>query len=288
MALVGLAAGAVGVLTGVLLSGGDAGGPGGQRTDEGRDPVAELVALRAAVELERSERAHLADEVALLRSVVDTLIALEGTGGDRGANEPADASAANEDLARAADEDGVAGPAAAADLAATPGLVFDSDRLLAVGVSPNEVERLRGVWEQSQLERLYLSNEAAREGWTNTAQHRENLRTVREELRDSLGEDGFDQMLYATGRANRVVVRDVLSGSQASRVGLLPGDQIVRYADERVYGPRLLNRLTAEGEAGSPVRVEVLREGRAVPMWLERGPIGVMLDHEKREPASNS
>ena len=150
-----------------------------------------------------------------------------------------------------------------------------------------EIDRVRERWEKNELDRLYLTDEARREGWLGSGKHRQRMQEINASLREDLGEQAYDQMLYATGRPNRIVVRDVLSGSQASEVGILPGDQILRYDGARIFAPRELSRSTSTGEAGAPVRIEVLRQGRPEVLWLERGPIGVMLDHENLAPANS-
>ncbi len=161
---------------------------------------------------------------------------------------------------------------------------FDEDALRAAGVHPADIERLREAWEEHELERLYLTDRARREGWARTSRYRQELRALGTGFRDDLGEDAYDALLYATGRPNRVVVGDVLDRSPAQAAGLAPGDVIVDYDGARVYAPSELQKATSLGRAGESVTMEVLRDGRSIRLRVDRGPLGVLLTEERRPP----
>ena len=87
------------------------------------------------------------------------------------------------------------------------------------------------------MERLYLRDQAIREGWMDTDQYRERLQQLefaRGELRVELGDDAFDRYLYASDRPNRVRVQSLIDGSPAAAAGLRPGDVILSYGEQRI------------------------------------------------------
>ena len=161
---------------------------------------------------------------------------------------------------------------------------FDTDALVAqVGLHPDEATELREHWEQFSLDRLALADQANREGWRYRPRFRREARRLESEMLGELGEERFDQLLYASGRSNRVVVRDVLEYSTAEYAGLQPGDIITRYDDRAIFDTRQLQSATAGGELGEPVRLELLRGGERVIVDVERGPLGTLL-RSSREP----
>lgn len=162
---------------------------------------------------------------------------------------------------------------------------FDAAALEAAGWLPADVERLRKRFEAYELDRLYLRNQAAREGWRGTARFMREMRGLRAELRAELGDEDFDAALYGAGRNNRVAVQGLLDDSAAQAAGLRPGDEILRYAGERIFDAFALVRLTARGEAGKPVELRVIRDGEELRFFLPRGPLGVRLAPASRPPA---
>jgi hypothetical protein len=193
-------------------------GPGG----EGDAPVAhtppgleadlaaarlEIASLREALGEERAERQALELEVERLHEEIDQLAWSDGK---PGADEP------SRDTGEGAGQE-------------QPW--FDAEGLLAHGVQPAEVERVREAFDDSELALLELDNQARREEWYRDPRYRQELRDLRMALRAELGDDRFDLLLYATGRKNRVAVSDLLEGSAAQRSGLQPGDEILSYAE---------------------------------------------------------
>jgi S1-C subfamily serine protease len=103
-------------------------------------------------------------------------------------------------------------------------------------------------------------------------------------FRDELGDETYDRVLYATGRPNRTVVRDVLSQSAGRAAGLEPGDVIWRYDDSLVLLPHELQRATAAGRPGELVPLEVLRDGELERLFVPRGPLGARIERERISP----
>lgn len=169
-----------------------------------------------------------------------------------------------------------------------PGL--DESVLVEAGFSESDARALRDAYETLQMEQLYLRDRAAREGWNLGDRLGEELAALaeREEaLADDYGDEAYDWVLYATGRPNRVTVRDVFAESPAANAGLAEGDVLVRYDDRRVRSSIELRNATTEGVAGEWVDVEILRAGKRERLRLPRGPLGILLDVSSSEPTSS-
>jgi len=163
---------------------------------------------------------------------------------------------------------------------------FDSESLSAVGIPRSEVDRVREAWEEYELARLSLNDRAMREGWFMQPRHGRELWELRWAVRDELGEDLYDALLFATGKENRVVVGDVLPRSASDEAGLEPGDVIVTYAGHRIFEMGELQLATAAGPAGASVPVEVRRGERVYTFQVDRGPLGSLLRSERRLAAA--
>ena len=143
-----------------------------------------------------------------------------------------------------------------------------------------QASQLKAYFEQLEMERLYLRDQAAREGW-DRARLRDEFRQLddkEESLRDQLGESAYDAYLYASGQSNRVAVTSVLASAQDGQAGIEAGDHIVRYDNQRVYNWRDLRTATTSGDISDVVEVEVDRDGETLQFYLARGPLGIRMD----------
>ncbi len=164
---------------------------------------------------------------------------------------------------------------------------LDVDALVAAGFSEATVREFKASMDQMELDRLYLRDIAAREGWLDTPRFREESEALKLDMgstREEYGEEFYDWMLYTTGHPNRVEVGDVMTGSAAEDVGLRPGDVVVSYDGARIFSPSELRDATVTGEVGALTPVEVLRNGRSMRLMVPRGPLGVRVDHATIEP----
>jgi hypothetical protein len=169
----------------------------------------------------------------------------------------------------------------------TPEPVFDEAALREAGLSSTTVAQIRGRFEQLELDRLFLRDRAQREGWMGTVRYSNEVAKLeerRQDIRNSLGDTGYDAYLYATGQPNRVIIREALQESPAKLAGLQPGDVVLRYGEKRVFTTRELQNATAGGRAGENVLVEVERGGRKLDIYVPRGPLGVYLDADSAKP----
>jgi hypothetical protein len=269
-ALLALAAGVIGFASAALLRG-DPTGPEPRTPSTNAPPTAsnpsldplrlDLAALSGALEAEREAREALEQEVDWLREELARLeVKPTGTGRptDRASLTPSTAGAPT----------------------------FDDDRLLAQNLERDRVEELRERYDANRLDELYLRDQAAREGWIRTPRYREELRDLRMGLREDLGEENYDYLLYAVGKDNRLVVGDVLKSSAAERAGLEPGDIVQRYDGQRIFDRNELRTATIQGKAGSTVAVDVERDGALQRFYLPRGPLGVTLKTVSLPPRS--
>jgi hypothetical protein len=234
----------------------------------------EIARLRNALDLERRERAELGAEVQRLR---DRMRVIE----TRAVRAPGP-RAANDERRQARESD-----RATSEHVARKPAGLDTAAIIAAGFEPTEVQAFRSQMDQIELERLYLRDVAAREGWLGTQRFREENRELSdsaEQVRAEFSEDLYDWMLYASGHPNRVGVAEVIAGSAAADAGVQAGDVILRYDDERVFDFRELRDRTRAGTAGDPTTVDLVRNGREISVTVPRGPLGGRLEPRAEEP----
>ncbi len=245
---------------------------------------AALASLRTELQNETTERLRLGEEVSRLRAEIAALAASRVEAGT-----PAAPVAAGPDRT-SGDEPARDVPAEIrAEAGHSDGRppAFDEAALIRGGFRADEAARLRELAESAEMDGLYLRDRATREGWLATPRFGEELRAINERvenLRNDLGEDGFDWFLFASGRRNRVLVSDVLDRSPAAGAGLAAGDVVLRYAGVRVFEPSELARATSEGRAGETVAVEISRDGDRRTVYVPRGPLGIRLGTDRRPP----
>ena len=104
--------------------------------------------------------------------------------------------------------------------------------------------------------------------------------TLRKELQD----EDYDRYLYALGKPNRLEAGEVLANSAGSEAGLRRGDIILRYDDVRMFAPGELLMASSSGEFGRSVALEILRDGRRRTLYVRRGPLGALVEHNRATP----
>jgi hypothetical protein len=163
---------------------------------------------------------------------------------------------------------------------------LSEDALLELDMDPEEIARLRDRFEELEVEKRELHNIALRSGWLENPQYGAAIRESYQELREDVGDEDYDKILYATGQSNRIRVERVLGGSNADNSGIRPGDVIVSYAGKRIFAQGSLDRLTAEAQMAENTRVEVLRDGEIVYLVVPRGPLGAKFERLRVTPGS--
>jgi len=157
---------------------------------------------------------------------------------------------------------------------------FNEQALVDSGMSSSRASEIKTYFEQLELERLYLRDQSIREGW-DRAKYREALQTLtnqEDDLRNQLSESEYDAYLYASGQTNRVAVTSVLASAQAGTAGIISGDQIIRYDNQRIYNGFDLREATAGGNIDDTVALEVERDGETLQFYLPRGPLGIRMN----------
>lgn len=239
-------------------------------------------ALERRLAGEAARRRELEGELAHLR---DTVAALGASGGEgAGDARTADGGAGAASDGAPAHEPPQGGPRArATDSGRSP----MQRALAAAGVDSATAEGIKRRGDELALDEMYLRDQATREGWLDTPRFAEELASIEEQrtsVRDEIGDDAYDRYLFALGHPNRVRVQDVMAGSVAEEVGLRAGDMILRYGDTRIFHSDDLVEQTRDGEAGEPVRVQVLRDGERLEIDVPRGPLGLRIGAALNSP----
>jgi hypothetical protein len=251
----------------------------------------QLASVQDRVTADAAERGALAAQVARLEAALAAATAAAAAArpdatptkpAPHGASAPvADEIAANEAEPDAPDLDAAAPHGAVS--------VFSADRLIAAGFRREDVARFRARLDEIELKRLYLRDQATREGWLETPRFAEESESLTGEflgLRREFDEPLYDWALYSTGHPNRVAIRDVISGGAGESAGLQRGDVIVRYDDRLVLSAEELRDATTQGRVGELVALEVQRDGETAPrrIFVPRGPIGINLAPTALQP----
>lgn len=159
--------------------------------------------------------------------------------------------------------------------------------LVGQGVSEDVAADLFERIGEKKMEILELRDQATREGWINTEEYQDQLAKLAlssKEIRDEFGDDVYDRYLYASGKANRILIEDIYPDSQAEDAELKPGDIIVRYAEEAIFSVRDLRVATTSGVRGETVVMDILRDGEAMRVVVLRGPLGAKIEPIVLEP----
>jgi membrane-associated protease RseP (regulator of RpoE activity) len=256
--------------------------------------VAATEPLAQALETEREARRQLTNEVQMLRADIDTIVGIladldsvaQGDARESLATEAEGAAAEPEAAPAEAQAAGVDGGGVGAEVASRGRPWFDAAALVAAGLPPSEVQRLRDRWEEYQMDKLYLWDRAMREGEQGWRLARESRAELEGEIRQELGDEDYDLLLYASGQHNRVTVQEILSQSPGLRAGLIPGDVIISYDGIPVYRPRDLRSAIAASRAGSLVWLEVQSEsGEQRNLRIQSGPVGIKMGVKIQAPS---
>ena len=141
------------------------------------------------------------------------------------------------------------------------------------GFAEDEAREILKHESEAQYDAMLAAHEAQRNGeQTDLLSSIDGAQAL---LREQLGDDEYARYLQAQGQPAAVQIAQVLDGSPGSRAGLQPGDEIVSYNGERVFGVGDLRALTLQGTLGEDVVVEIDRDGVRMQLNLQRGPVGI-------------
>jgi len=140
---------------------------------------------------------------------------------------------------------------------------------------------------QQDYRRLQLGNLIERADSSARQQYADELEELNQNgvvLRTEVGDDAYDNYLFASGQSNRVKVTSVLSGSPAEMIGLQSEDIILTYNDQRIMRWRDIRSATLQGEIGSYIDIEILQDGSRMNFSIPIGTLGVQLAGVQLEP----
>jgi len=163
----------------------------------------------------------------------------------------------------------------------------DATRLAEAGISKEQSDNITQLYEAVEMDKLYLRDRAQREGWMASERFRNEMDKLddrTDNLRNELGDQAYDALLYATGKPNRVIVEGTLGNSPAAQAGVKTGDTILRYADKPIYSWYDLRTATTEGDASEMVALEIQRGNKHMEFYVKRGPLGIRLDQQSVNP----
>ena len=161
------------------------------------------------------------------------------------------------------------------------------ESLVAAGFPPDQAAEILRREGELRMEAMYSRFEAMRETGGQPGSGL-GARPATSPLRQELGDEAYDRYLYASGQSNRVRVADVIATSPGAQAGLKAGDMVLSYGGQRVFDFRELMALTAAGQPGEMVAIEVLRDGSQTQLYLPRGPIGMVGGRRARVDPSES
>jgi len=164
---------------------------------------------------------------------------------------------------------------------------FNEQALMDAGVDQTKVSYIKNVFEQAEMDKLYLRDQATREGWMGSDRFNDAMKEISDRtdnLRAQLNDNEYDAYLYASGRSNRVIVESVLTNSPASNAGIQAGDIILSYDNKRIYNWSDLTSATSEGDPNSTVTITLLRDNQQQQVYMTRGPMGIRLTTESVAP----
>lgn len=161
------------------------------------------------------------------------------------------------------------------------------DKLVSSNIPLDTIQRIELLVGKNRLARLELRDKAIREDWLDTPEYieqQQQLPRPTDGLREEFGDEVYDQYLYASGRPNRIIVREVFVGSAASAAGIKTGDIITSYASNPVFTMSDLQQATTEGYSGEVVLIELLRDDLPFSTTVPRGPLGISMSIINRQP----
>ena len=147
------------------------------------------------------------------------------------------------------------------------------EALIEAGFLPSQASMIVQRESELQMESIKARYEAEKSG--DSSEYWRNRTSSSETMRTELGDADYERYLVANGRSTNVQVSSVIESSPAQTAGLQAGDEIVRYAGERVFSMTDLTRETMNGTAGENVLVDIMRNGNPMQIVMPRGPVGI-------------
>ena len=146
-------------------------------------------------------------------------------------------------------------------------------RLVAGGFTEGRAKQILEYEDEIRMVALQAEYDARRNGevfnpWDRAQEYQDGLR-------ERLGDAEYEKYLTAQGGQASITVREVIGSSPANQAGLRPGDRILSYDGERVFGMNDLKSMAFAGDPGEDVIVDIERNGQRMQLVLPRGPLGI-------------
>lgn len=148
---------------------------------------------------------------------------------------------------------------------------FSEQALFDLGLNESDVEELKWSFEEMQLAILEAKPQQRRK--------------LQAHYRHEMGDDNYDNILYASGHENRVVIEDIPHDSLAIEAGIQVGDVIYSYGGERVFDPSSFYLLTKARSKFSSVDMQVFRSGNLLTLMVSGGVLGTTLNKTRLAPS---
>jgi len=165
--------------------------------------------------------------------------------------------------------------------------LYNLDNLIRGGIDPSLAEDIVRRKNSIELKRLALQDRATRDGYLNTQQYFDELEAINSDdvsLREELGDERYDEYLFASKQNNRIRITSVMLGSAAEQAGILNGDVVLSYDNIRMFTWQELKDATSAGQLGEYVSISIYRNGEIFSFSVPRGPLGVQLGATRLTP----
>lgn len=165
--------------------------------------------------------------------------------------------------------------------------IYNLDQLIKGGLDPALAEDIVRRKNSVELKRLELQDRATRENYLDTQRYYDELALINSmdiSLRDELGDQRYDEYLYNSKQNNRIRISSVMLESAAERAGILSGDIVLSYDNQRMFSWQELKDATSEGQLGDYVSISIYRDGEIFSFSVPRGPLGVQLGAARLPP----
>lgn len=143
----------------------------------------------------------------------------------------------------------------------------ETEQLVAAGFTSERIQWLRQRTEELRAERKLTG------GPSDPYMHAAYIADKDLDLLSEIGEEEYDRYRKALGRPTGVAIEQVSADASAPDYGLVPGDEIVRYAGKRIYNGSMLSHEVAVAEPSGSVTLVVLRDGQQLSIVVPSGPL---------------
>ena len=168
-----------------------------------------------------------------------------------------------------------------------PRRLYNLENLIKGGIASPIAEDIVRRKNSIELKRLELQDRAKRDNYLNTQRYYDELDDLNQQdinLREELGDERYDEYLYASKQNNRIKITSVMLSSAAEQSGIQKGDVVLSYDDKRMFSWQELKDATTEGQLGEFVTITVYRNGDIYSYTVPRGPLGTQLGTTRLAP----